>query len=47
MDARKLAELLYLDKLNAVYHGEHDLGYHFAINCLCLLRRACRKLRRV
>jgi transposase len=25
MDARKLAELLYLDKLNAVYHGEHGV----------------------
>src|SRR5271169_718418 len=25
MDARKLAELLYMDKLNAVYHGEHGV----------------------
>src|SRR5216684_3574557 len=25
IDARKLAELLYLDKLNPVYHGEHGL----------------------
>jgi len=25
MDARKLAELLYLDKLKAVYHGEHGV----------------------
>ena len=25
IDARKLAELLYLDKLKAVYHGEHGV----------------------
>src|SRR6267154_3692509 len=25
IDARKLAELLYLNKLNPVYHGEHGL----------------------
>src|SRR5712692_7072732 len=25
IDARKLAELLYLDKLKSVYHGEHGL----------------------
>jgi len=25
IDARKLAELLYLDKLNPVYHSEHGL----------------------
>src|SRR5215831_5231869 len=25
VDARKLAELLYLDELNPVYHGEHGL----------------------
>ena len=25
IDARKLAELLYLDKLHPIYHGEHGL----------------------
>jgi hypothetical protein len=25
IDARKLAELLYLNKLRAVYHGEHGV----------------------
>jgi hypothetical protein len=25
IDARKLAELLYLNKLNPVYHGEHGM----------------------
>jgi transposase len=25
IDARKLAELLYLNKFNSVYHGEHGL----------------------
>jgi Transposase len=25
IDARKLAELLYMDKLNSVYHGEHGV----------------------
>jgi hypothetical protein len=25
MDARKLSELLYLNKLSPVYHGEHGM----------------------
>jgi hypothetical protein len=41
IDARKLAELLYLDKLKPVYHGEHGTRtLKELVRSYCVLRRS-------